>query len=157
MFNYENGSLIVGAQAATQRLQGHFNWQLDFKLFAPKGKISLQIEHLDVKIGLSQPINVQKKPKLEVLRVTLGNIQVSLTHCVIVSETWLRFSPQARSSGTGSMDYLIEFAVNFLLNGFRSVVLRTIEKPVTSIIQKELDKLDIEAMIEEQLNKANNL
>ncbi len=157
MFNYENGSLIVGAQAATQRLQGHFNWQLDFKLFVPKGKISLQIEHLDVKIGLSQPINVQKKPKLEVLRVILGNIQARLTHLPSVIETLLRLSPQARSSGTGSMDYLIEFAVNFLLNGFRSVVLRTIEKPVTSIIQKELDKLDIEAMIEEQLNKANNL
>lgn len=55
------------------------------------------------------------------------------------------------------MDYLIEFAVNVLLNGFRSVVLRTIEKPVTSIIQKELDKLDIEAMIEEQMNKSNDL
>lgn len=33
------------------------------------------------------------------------------------------------------------------------------EKPVTSIIQKELDKLDVEAMIEEQLKNnfvANN-
>lgn len=54
------------------------------------------------------------------------------------------------------MDYLIEFAVNFLLNGFRSVVLRTMEKPVTLIIQKELDKIDVEAMIEEQLLKLND-
>lgn len=76
IFNYENGSLVVGAQAATQRLKGHFNWQLDFKVFAPRGKISLQIDHLDVKIGLSQPVNVQKKPRLEVLQVNLGNIQV---------------------------------------------------------------------------------
>ncbi|KZS07952.1 Uncharacterized protein APZ42_028321 [Daphnia magna] len=136
-FNYENGSLVVGAQAATQRLKGHFNWQLDFKVFAPKGKISLQIEHLEVKIGLSQPVNVQNKPKLEVLQVNLGNIQ-------------------AQSTGTGSVDYLIEFAVNFLLNGFRSVVLRTMEKPVTLIIQKELDKIDVEAMIEEQLLKLND-
>ena len=156
VFNYENGSLIVGAQAATQKLQGHFNWHLDFKLFAPKGKISLQIDHLDVKLGLSQPINVQKKPKLEVLRVNLGNIQVTWTN-VICESNWLVLFLQARSSGTGSMDYLIEFAVNVLLNGFRSVVLRTIEKPVTSIIQKELDKLDIEAMIEEQMNKSNDL
>ncbi|XP_046441973.1 uncharacterized protein LOC124192617 [Daphnia pulex] len=138
IFNFENGSLVVGAQAATQRLKGHFNWQLDFKVFAPRGKISLQIDHLDVKIGLSQPVNVQKKPRLEVLQVNLGNIQ-------------------ARSTGTGSVDYLIEFAVNFLINGFRSVVLRTMEKPVTFIIQKELDKIDVEAMIEEQLPKLSEL
>ncbi len=55
------------------------------------------------------------------------------------------------------MDYLIEFAVNFLINGFRSVVLRTMEKPVTFIIQKELDKIDVEAMIEEQLPKLSEL
>jgi hypothetical protein len=31
------------------------------------------------------------------------------------------------------------------------------EKPVTLIIQKELDKIDVEAMIEEQLPKLNEL
>ncbi len=158
VFNYENGSLVIGAQAATQRLKGHFNWQMDFKVFAPRGKISLQIDHLDVKIGLSQPVNVQKKPRLEVLQVNLGNIQVMKKKpCSIPFEWYLIVPSQARSTGTGSVDYLIEFAVNFLLNGFRSVVLRTMEKPVTFIIQKELDKIDVEAMIEEQLPKLNEL
>ena len=76
VFSYENGSLIVGAQAATQKLSGKFNWQLDFKLYSPRGQFRLEIEHLDVKIGLTQPINVSKKPRLEVLKVSLGNIQV---------------------------------------------------------------------------------
>jgi hypothetical protein len=31
------------------------------------------------------------------------------------------------------------------------------EKPVTFIIQKELDKIDVEAMIEEQLPKLSEL
>jgi hypothetical protein len=129
---YENGSLIVGAHAATQRMSGVFDWQLDFKLFAPRGKVSLDIEYLDVKIGMQQPANVQKKPRLEVMKVRLGNIQ-------------------ARSSGTGSLDYLIEFAVNFVLNGFRGVILKAVEKPVTTIIQEQLDKLDVEALIEARL------
>jgi hypothetical protein len=74
--SYENGSLIVGVQAATQRLYGSFDWLLDFKVYSPKGKISLEIDGLDIKIGLKQPVNVQKKPRLEVLKLKLGNIQV---------------------------------------------------------------------------------
>lgn len=93
VFNYENGSLVVGAQAATQRLKGHFNWQLDFKVFAPRGKISLQIDHLDIKIGLSQPVNVQKKPRLEVLQVTLGNIQV--IKYISIWSVWLKLYKQS--------------------------------------------------------------
>lgn len=93
VFNYENGSLVVGAQAATQRLKGHFNWQLDFKVFAPRGKISLQIDHLDIKIGLSQPVNVQKKPRLEVLQVNLGNIQV--IKYISIWSVWLKLYKQS--------------------------------------------------------------
>lgn len=73
---YEDGYLVVGAQAATQRLKGTFDWLIDYKIFSQKGEVSLQIESLDIKIGMKQPVNVQKKPRLEVLRVTLGNIQV---------------------------------------------------------------------------------
>jgi len=69
----------------------------------------------------------------------------------------LYFSDKARSRGTGSLDYLIEFSINFVLNGFRSVMLRTMEKPVTHIIQQQLDKLDIEGMINEQLNNLNGV
>jgi len=72
----ENGSVVIGAQAATQKLHGAFNWQLDFKFTSPKGRMSLEIDGLDVKIGLSQSLNVQNKPRLEVLKVNLGNIQV---------------------------------------------------------------------------------
>lgn len=35
--------------------------------------------------------------------------------------------------------------------------MRTIEKPVINVIQEQLDKLDIEAMIEEQLSKVNEI
>lgn len=58
---------------------------------------------------------------------------------------------QARSSGAGTMDYIIEFAVNLGFNSFRGVILRAIEKPVTAVIQGELDKLDIEAIVEQKL------
>lgn len=75
-FSFENGSIIVGAQAATQKLYGEFKWQLDFRVISPQGKLSLEIDGLDVKLGLKQPINIRKKPKLEVLRVNLGNLQV---------------------------------------------------------------------------------
>ena len=63
---------MVGAEAATQKLRGTFEWMLDFKFLALKGKIYVQIDYLDVKHGLGQPINVQKKPGLEVLQVSLG-------------------------------------------------------------------------------------
>ena len=72
----ENGSVVIGAQAATQKLHCSFNWQLDFKFTSAKGRMSLDIDSLDVKIGLSKSLNVQNKPRLEVLKVSLGNIQV---------------------------------------------------------------------------------
>ena len=49
------------------------------------------------------------------------------------------------------MDYVIEFAVNLAFNSFRGIILRAIEKPVTSIIQTELDKIDIESIVEGKL------
>jgi hypothetical protein len=55
------------------------------------------------------------------------------------------------------MDYLIEFTINFLVNGFRGVILKSMEKPVINIIQAELDKLDVEAIIEAQLDDLNKI
>lgn len=49
---------------------------MDYKFYVHKGEVNLKIDYLDIKIGLKQPINVEKKPRLEVLRVTLGNVQV---------------------------------------------------------------------------------
>jgi len=129
---FENNSLAVGVQMATQRLFAEFNWQMDTKLFSPQGKFNLQIDTLDIKIAMKQSANVQKKPRLEVAQLKLGNVQ-------------------ARSSGAGTMDYVIEFAVNLAFNSFRGIILRAIEKPVTSIIQTELDKIDIESIVEGKL------
>jgi len=129
---FENNSLVVSVQLATQLLFAEFNWQMETKLFSPKGKFNLQIDGLDIKIAMKQSANIQKKPRLEVAQLKLGNIQ-------------------ARSSGAGTMDYIIEFAVNLGFNSFRGVILRAIEKPVTAVIQGELDKLDIEAIVEQKL------
>lgn len=81
VFKYEDGCLVVGAQASTQRLQANFKWQMDYKFYVHKGDLSLKVDFLDIKIGLKQPINVEKKPRLEVLRVTLGNVQVEIFLC----------------------------------------------------------------------------
>ena len=76
---FENNSLAVGVQMATQRLFAEFNWQMDTKLFSPQGKFNLQIDTLDIKIAMKQSANVQKKPRLEVAQLKLGNIQVAPT------------------------------------------------------------------------------
>ena len=73
---FENNSLVIGIQVATQQLLGKFNWELDTKLFSPKGKFDVQIDSLDINIGLSQSADVRKKPKLKVARLHLGNIHV---------------------------------------------------------------------------------
>lgn len=36
-------------------------------------------------------------------------------------------------------------------------MLRTLEKPVTTIIQKQLDQLDLEKIIDEQLDNLNGV
>lgn len=66
------------AQVATQRLRGAFGWELYMPIlpFKPKGRIGLDIEHLDIHLGVQQSANVNKKPKLEILKLKLGNIQV---------------------------------------------------------------------------------
>ena len=65
---------------ATQRLYGTLDWSLDFKMFSPKGQISLAINGLDFKVAVAQPVNVSKKPKLQVVKLVLGNIQVGCTN-----------------------------------------------------------------------------
>lgn len=73
---FENNSLVVSVQLATQLLFAEFNWQMETKLFSPKGKFNLQIDGLDIKIAMKQSANVQKKPRLQVAQLKLGNIQV---------------------------------------------------------------------------------
>merc|ERR1712071_430370 len=73
---FENNSLVIGIQVATQQLLGKFNWELDTKLFSPKGKFDVQIDSLDINIGLSQSADVREKPVTSIIQAELDKLDV---------------------------------------------------------------------------------
>lgn len=60
---------------------------------------------------------------------------------------------QVRFDGAGTLDYIVEFAVNVLPNILRYQIMDAIETPVRRRIQEELDYIDLEQLIMENAEK----
>jgi len=56
-----------------------------------------------------------------------------------------------KSDGAGTLNHIVEFSVNVLPNLLREQIVNALEKPIMEHIQKILDKVDVEKMIEEKL------
>lgn len=85
-----------------------------------------------MEVNVSQPLDTRKRPKLEELELTLGNIQL-------------------RVDGAGTIDYLLEFAVNVIPNMLRYQIMNAVEGPVKKRIQYILNQTDVQELIEQQM------
>lgn len=82
-------------------------------------------------------MDTSNSPKLEDVQLELGNIQV-------------------RFDGAGTMDYIIEFGVNVLPNLLRYQIMDALEAPVKQRVQQEFDKINVERLIKENVDKIDN-
>lgn len=89
-------------------------------------------------MNASQSMDTRLKPSLDDIQIELGNIQ-------------LRFD------GLGTVDYAIELGINVIPNLLRYQIMDAIEKPIKWKIQEELDKVEVEELIKENLEKLDSV
>lgn len=139
-FNMENNTLMVALNIGIQRLTGNTQWQISVAggILSRAGTATFTAEYLKVQINASQSLDTRKHPSLDDLQFDLGNIQV-------------------RCDGAGTLDYIIEAAVNILPNLLRYQIMDAIENPVRNRIQEILNGINVEQVIDEKLPEIDNL
>lgn len=136
----ENNTAIADFEIGTQKLEGSAQWEITALsgLISRAGTASFSVEYVSGRIVLAQPLDTRKKPEFRGLDLEVGNIQV-------------------RCDGAGTLDYVIEFAVNILPNLLRYQIMDAIEGPLREKVQQELNKLNIEEMIKQELPKVDEV
>lgn len=85
-----------------------------------------------MQVVVSQSLDTRNSPELEDIQLELGNIQV-------------------RCNGAGTLDYVVEAAVNVLPNILRYQIMDALESPIKMRVQEELNAINVEQLIEENL------
>lgn len=128
-----NLTLFIETNVATEVLEGNCNWEAGIAgIFTKSGTMSFTVDYVRVKMIVSQPLDIRKKPKVMELNVKVGNIQL-------------------RMDGAGTMDYIAEFGVNVVPNIVRYQIVQAAEMPMKRKVQEILDNTDIEQFIVEKL------
>lgn len=131
--NIANGNAILEFEVGTKAIEGKTHWNITVgKVISKTGKTSFAIDQLSLRVVLNQPLDVRKRPKLKDLQIEIGNLQM-------------------RSDGAGTIDYILEFAVNILPNLLRYQIVDALDWPLRSKIQEELDKINVEETIKQEL------
>lgn len=79
-------------------------------------------------------MDARNPPQLEDIQIDLGNIQV-------------------RMDGAGTLDYVVELAVNVIPNLLRYQIIDALEAPIKLRIQEALNAVNVEQVIHENLPK----
>jgi hypothetical protein len=87
---------------ATQRLKGSCNWHASLGWLSRSGRAEFWSDYLQARVSVLQPMNVQRRPRIDRLQMTVGNLQT-------------------RVQGSGTLDYVAEFVLNVLPNIIRFI------------------------------------
>ncbi|XP_012060257.1 PREDICTED: uncharacterized protein LOC105623473 [Atta cephalotes] len=130
----ENGTIYALLDVGTQELEGKTHWEMSVigGFLSRAGTVSFTVQYFRVQIKLAQPLDTRKRATLEELELELGNIQ-------------------ARFHGARTLDYLVEASINILPNLLRYQIMDAIEGPLKRRIQEELDKVNMEKLIDEKI------
>ena len=112
---------------------GTNEWNVIFgtHFISKNGYLTFTIDHVNVKMTLSQSMDVRNHPTIEDIQLEIGNIQI-------------------RCDGAGTIDYFVEFAVNIVPNLLRYQIMDALENPVKEKIQEALNTIHIEDVIHEK-------
>lgn len=130
----ENNTVIINLNTGTQEIQGSTNWEISTLrgYLSMMGSVTYSINYVRIQIVLGQPLDVRKSPQFLKLNVELGNLQI-------------------RFDGAGTIDYVIELAINILPNLLRNQITAAFEDLIRLKIQKELDEVNVENILEDFL------
>lgn len=134
IFSISNNTVHANLDIGTQRVEGTSNWEVSLGagMLARAGTVAFTVEYIKVQVELSQTMDTRNTPVLEDIQLELGNIQV-------------------RCNGAGTLDYVVELAVNILPNILRYQIMDALESPIKMRIQEELNAVNVEKMINENL------
>lgn len=123
-------------EIGTQEISGSAMWQVSIAkgMITRAGNLQFTVHHIKAMFEVAQPLNLEKRLKLNDLQLDLGNIQI-------------------RSSGLGTADYLVELFVNVLPNLLRYQIMDALEKPLIRKIQEFTDKIDVEQLVKQKLEE----
>ncbi|RZC43080.1 uncharacterized protein BDFB_005214, partial [Asbolus verrucosus] len=139
IFEIKNNTVHALLEVGTQRMEGKSHWEVSLVagLMSKAGTVDFSVEYLRVQVVLSQTMDTRNPPKLEDIQLELGNIQV-------------------RFDGAGTVDYLVEFGINVIPNLLRYQIMDALESPVKQRIQEVLNRLNVEKIIKENVDKIDN-
>jgi hypothetical protein len=62
----------------TQEIRGKTSWELAFAkgMITRTGNVQFNVQHIKVSFTLTQPVNLEKRLKINDLQLDLGNIQI---------------------------------------------------------------------------------
>ncbi|XP_026484646.2 uncharacterized protein LOC113392431 [Vanessa tameamea] len=136
----ENNTVIADFEIGTQKLQGTTQWEIAAisGLISRAGRAAFSVEYISGRVILAQHLDTRKRPVFRDLDLDIGNIQV-------------------RFDGAGTLDYVVEFAVNVLPNLLRYQIMDALEGPIKEKVQQELNKINVEEMIKQELPKVDEM
>ncbi|KAL7741109.1 hypothetical protein ACLKA6_018142 [Drosophila palustris] len=129
-----NNTLSLRVQLGTQQITGAGQWEVGFGLMTRVGHVQFTVQHIRATIEISQPLDTRKRPQINDLQFDMGNIQV-------------------RCDGAGTLDYIMEFAVNVLPNLLRYQIMDAIENPAKQRIQEQFNTIDVELAVKQMIEK----
>uniref|UniRef100_A0A2H1WHE6 SFRICE_032319 n=1 Tax=Spodoptera frugiperda TaxID=7108 RepID=A0A2H1WHE6_SPOFR len=136
----ENNTAIADFEVGTQKLEGRTQWDVSAVsgLVSRAGTAAFSIEYFGARVILAQPLDTRKAPTLRDIDLDIGNIQV-------------------RFDGAGTLDYVIEFAINVIPNLLRYQIMNAFEGPLRERIQQELSKVNVDELIKQELPKLDQM
>lgn len=129
-----NKTVNLILEVGTQQISGAGQWEVGCGLVTRIGHVHFTLQHIRATVSVSQPLDTRKRPQINDLQIDLGNIQ-------------------ARCDGAGTLDYILEFAVNVLPNMLRYQIMDALENPIKKRIQEQFNSIDVEQAIKNNLEK----
>ncbi|XP_017047513.1 uncharacterized protein LOC108092443 [Drosophila ficusphila] len=125
-----NNTVSVVVQIGTQQVTGAGQWEVGLGMMTRVGHVQFTVQHIRATVGLSQSLDTRKRAQVTDLQFDMGNIQV-------------------RCDGAGTLDYVMEFAVNVIPNLLRYQIMDAIENPIKQRVQEKFNAIDVEQVIKQ--------
>ncbi|XP_037708075.1 uncharacterized protein LOC119546072 [Drosophila subpulchrella] len=129
-----NKTVSVVLQIGTQQVTGAGQWEVGLGMMTRVGHVQFTVQHIRATVGVSQSLDTRQRAQITDLQFDMGNIQV-------------------RCDGAGTLDYVMEFAVNVIPNLLRYQIMDAIENPIKQRVQEKFNTIDVEQVIK---NMAQN-
>ncbi|XP_017151656.1 uncharacterized protein LOC108161808 isoform X1 [Drosophila miranda] len=129
-----NKTVSLVFQVGTQQVTGAGQWEMGLGMMTRVGHVQFTVQHIRATVGVSQSLDTRQRPQITDLQFDMGNIQV-------------------RCDGAGTLDYVMEFAVNVVPNLLRYQIMDAIENPVKQRVQEKFNTIDVEQAIKQLAHK----